>query len=79
MSCLACLRLADLRPVLFILNQFQEAAENYLKSTELDDTFVFSHIQYAVAEYKQQNTAKSMASFRRTLVAFPHRSEPHNY
>ncbi|KAK0452993.1 ADP/ATP carrier receptor [Desarmillaria tabescens] len=65
--------------VLFILNKFKEAADNYTKSTELDDKFVFSHIQLAVAEYKQDNLAKSMGQFRRTMVAFPQRSEPQNY
>ena len=61
------------------MNEFAEAAENYTKSTELDDKFVFSHIQLAVAQYKSGNLANSMATFRRTLKAFPHRSEPHNY
>lgn len=65
--------------VLFILNQFQEAAANYTKSTELDKSFVFSHIQYAVAEYKQGNNSHSMDVFRSTLKLFPHRSEPFNY
>jgi len=65
--------------VLFIMGQFPEAAENYTKSTELDDTFVFSHIQLAVAQYKSGNLANSMATFRRTLKAFPQRSEPPNY
>ncbi|TBU23389.1 ADP/ATP carrier receptor [Dichomitus squalens] len=65
--------------VLFIMNEFGEAAENYTKSTELDDKFVFSHIQLAVAQYKSGNLANSMATFRRTLKAFPDRSEPQNY
>ncbi|EIM84818.1 mitochondrial outer membrane translocase receptor TOM70 [Stereum hirsutum FP-91666 SS1] len=65
--------------VLFIMNQFPEAAENYTKSTTLDDTFVFSQIQLAVAQYKSGNLANSMATFRRTLKAFPQRSEPQNY
>ncbi|KAI0370674.1 TPR-like protein [Pilatotrama ljubarskyi] len=65
--------------VLFIMNEFGEAAENYTKSTELDDKFVFSHIQLAVAQYKSGNIANSMATFRRTLKAFPDRSEPQNY
>ena len=59
--------------------EFAEAAENYTKSTELDDKFVFSHIQLAVAQYKSDNLANSMATFRRTLKAFPDRSEPQNY
>ena len=65
--------------VLFIMNEFAEAAENYTKSTELDDKFVFSHIQLAVAQYKSGNLANSMATFRRTLKAFPDRSEPQTY
>ncbi|KAF8632464.1 hypothetical protein AX15_001866 [Amanita polypyramis BW_CC] len=65
--------------VLFIMNEFSEAAENYTKSMELDDNFVFSHIQLAVAQYKSDSLASSMATFRRTLKAFPQRSEPHNY
>ncbi|KAF9267115.1 ADP/ATP carrier receptor [Marasmius fiardii PR-910] len=65
--------------VLFIMNQFKDAAENYTKSTELDDTFVFSHIQLAVAQYKAEQLAASMAQFRRTMKAFPQRSEPLNY
>ena len=66
-------------PVLFIMNNFGGAAEDYTRSTELDDTFVFSHIQLAVAQYKMENLGKSMATFRATLRAFPDRSEPQNY
>jgi import receptor subunit TOM70 len=65
--------------VLFILNEFDKAAEDYTKSTELDETFVFSHIQLAVAQYKSGEVQKGMATFRRTLKAFPDRSEPQNY
>jgi len=65
--------------VLFIMNEFGEASENYAKSSELDEGFVFSHIQLAVAQYKMGELAKSMATFRRTLRMFPGRSEPFNY
>ncbi|KAG2346186.1 ADP/ATP carrier receptor [Suillus weaverae] len=65
--------------VLFITNEFKEAADNYTKSSELDDTFVFSHIQLAVALYKMGELARSMATFRRTMTNFPQRSEPQNY
>ncbi|THV05355.1 mitochondrial outer membrane translocase receptor TOM70 [Dendrothele bispora CBS 962.96] len=65
--------------VLFIMNQFEEAAQNYTKSTTLDDKFVFSHIQHAVAQYKSGNLASAMAQFRRTMKEFPQRSEPYNY
>jgi len=65
--------------VFFIISDFDAAARDYMKSTELDESFVFSHIQLAVAQYKSNNLAKSMATFRRTLTAFPERSEPSNY
>ncbi|KAH6904901.1 ADP/ATP carrier receptor [Coprinopsis sp. MPI-PUGE-AT-0042] len=65
--------------VLFIMSDFEKAAQDYTKSTELDDQFVFSHIQLAVAQYKAGNVANSMAQFRRTLAKFPQRSEPQNY
>lgn len=61
------------------MSKFDEAAVNYTKSTELDDTFVFSHIQLAVAQYKSGLLANAMAQFRRTMKAFPQRSEPLNY
>jgi import receptor subunit TOM70 len=63
----------------FIMNDFEKAAENYTKSTELDDNFVFSHIQLAVAQYKTGDVQKSMAKFRRTLAKFRDMSEPYNY
>ena len=65
--------------VLFIMGEFQRAADDYQKSTELDGDFVFSHIQLAVAQYKLGDIAKSMATFRRTMRQFPQRSEPQNY
>ncbi|EIW77983.1 ADP ATP carrier receptor [Coniophora puteana RWD-64-598 SS2] len=65
--------------VLFITNEFEQAAENYTKSTSLESNFVFSHIQLAVAQYKMGNVGKAMATFRSTLTAFPQRSEPQNY
>jgi import receptor subunit TOM70 len=63
----------------FIMRQFKEAEEDYAKSTSLDPTFVFSHIQLAVAQYKNEQLASSMATFRRTMKAFPDKSEPLNY
>ncbi|KAF9005200.1 ADP/ATP carrier receptor [Cyathus striatus] len=65
--------------VLYIMNDFEEAAANYNKSIELDDQFVFSFIQLAVALYRKGDTGKSTATFRKVLKAFPERSEPHNY
>lgn len=69
----------DMPTVLFIMSDFDKAAADYTKSTELDDQFVFSHIQLAVAQYKSGNIANSMAQFRRTMKSFPQRSEPQNY
>ncbi|KIN96739.1 hypothetical protein M404DRAFT_927158 [Pisolithus tinctorius Marx 270] len=63
----------------FITNDYSAAAENYTKSTSLDSTFVFSHIQLAVAQYKMGNVSNSMATFRRTMTAFPNRAEVCNY
>jgi import receptor subunit TOM70 len=65
--------------VYFIMNDFEKAAEYYTKSSELDDSFVFSHIQLAVAQYKMGDVQKSMAKFRRTLTKFRDMSEPYNY
>lgn len=65
--------------VLFIMQEFHKAAENYRKSFDLDPTFVFSHIQLAVALYKADELSESMSTFRKALKAFPQRSEPYNY
>ncbi|KAF9240837.1 mitochondrial outer membrane translocase receptor TOM70 [Melanogaster broomeanus] len=59
--------------VYFITNDFSSAATNYTKSTSLDSTFL------AVAQYKMGNIQNSMATFRRTLTAFPTRGEVCNY
>ena len=65
--------------VLFIMQEFRQAADNYRKSLELDPSFVFSHIQLAVAQYKADQLSDSMATFRKALKSFPQRSEPFNY
>jgi mitochondrial import receptor subunit TOM70 len=65
--------------VLFIVNEFGEAADNYTHSMQLDDQFVFSHIQLAVAQYKSGNVGNSMATFRKVLRTFLQRSEAYNY
>ena len=61
------------------MNQFERAADDYTKSTELDRDFVFSHIQLAVAQYKSGDLQEAMGTFRKALKAFPQRSEPYNY
>ncbi|KAJ3840794.1 hypothetical protein F5878DRAFT_640123 [Lentinula raphanica] len=64
---------------LVVVIKFDDASENYTKSTELDDQFGFSHIQLAVAHYEAENLIGAMAQFRRTMKSFPQRSEPLNY
>ena len=61
------------------MNEFGEAADNYTHSMQLDDQFVFSHIQLAIAQYKSGNVGNSMATFRKVLRTFPQRSEAYNY
>lgn len=63
----------------FIMQQFKEAEADYVKSSQLDPNFVFSHIQLAVAQYKTEQVGTAMATFRKTMKMFPSRSEPLNY
>lgn len=63
----------------FILGDFDAAIADYEKSTSLDDTFIFSQVQHAVANYKLGNIARSTAAFRRILKAFEDASEAYNY
>lgn len=63
----------------FILQDFSAAARDYQKSIELDATFVFSHIQLGVAQYKLGSTSASMSTFRRCLQKFPESAEVFNY
>ncbi|ORX40842.1 mitochondrial import receptor subunit tom40 [Kockovaella imperatae] len=65
--------------VYFIMQEFAKAITDYTKSTELDGSFIFTHVQHAVAQYKQGSVASSMAAFRRILKQFPDRGEPSNY
>lgn len=64
---------------MFIGAQYQEAVDLYTKSIGLDPSFIFGHIQLAVAQYKGGSKATSMATFRKTMKSFPDRSEPQNY
>ncbi|WWD07113.1 hypothetical protein V865_005210 [Kwoniella europaea PYCC6329] len=65
--------------VYFIMQEFDKAIADYNKSTALDGSFIFTHIQAAVAQYKQGNVGSSMAAFRRILKEFPDKGEPSNY
>lgn len=66
-------------PVYFLAEEFPNAQTDYEKSSELDDTFIFSHIQHAMCQYKLGNVGASTASFRKILRQFPDRSEAYNY
>ncbi|UZJ56957.1 hypothetical protein CBS101457_006277 [Exobasidium rhododendri] len=63
----------------FILGDFDLAIKDYLKSTELDDTFIFSQVQYAVALYKTGKIESSTKAFKDLLEDFEGASEAYNY
>ncbi|KAG9042909.1 TOM (translocase of outer membrane) complex component [Tulasnella sp. UAMH 9824] len=65
--------------VRFLMSDFDAASDDYNKSTALDDKFIFSHIQYAVAQYKKGEAETAKASFRKAMQLFPQSSEPLNY
>jgi mitochondrial import receptor subunit TOM70 len=46
---------------------------------DLDRDFIFSHIQLAVTQYKMGSTASAMATFKRTIKAFPKSPDAYNY
>ncbi|KAK5131674.1 hypothetical protein LTR08_000728 [Meristemomyces frigidus] len=63
----------------FILSEFSAAATDYQKSIDLDPSFIFSHIQLGVTQYKMGSIASSMATFRRCIKAFGDKSDVYNY
>jgi mitochondrial import receptor subunit TOM70 len=63
----------------FILGEFSEAAKDYQKSIDLDPSFIFSHIQLGVTQYKMGSVASSMATFRRTIKKFDKIPDVYNY
>lgn len=63
----------------FILGDYTLALKDYLKSTSLDDTFIFSQVQHAVAQYKLGEVDASTRSFARLLDRFASASEAYNY
>ncbi|KAI0024163.1 import receptor [Xylariomycetidae sp. FL0641] len=63
----------------FIHGEFQDAAKDYQKSIDLDHTFIFSHIQLGVTQYKMGSTASSMATFRRCIKNFNRVPDVYNY
>lgn len=63
----------------FILSEFGEAAKDYQKSIDLDSSFIFSHIQLGVTQYKMGSVASSMATFRRCVKNFSEVPDVYNY
>ncbi|POS86431.1 mitochondrial precursor protein-like protein import receptor tom70 [Erysiphe pulchra] len=63
----------------FILGEFADAAKDYQRSIDLDRTFIFSHIQLGVTQYKMGSIASSMATFRRCIKNFDKVPDAYNY
>ncbi|KAI0910025.1 mitochondrial import receptor subunit tom-70 [Ustulina deusta] len=63
----------------FIHGEWQNAAKDYQKSIDLDNTFIFSHIQLGVTQYKMGSVASSMATFRRCIKNFSRVADVYNY
>ncbi|KAG0309449.1 TOM (translocase of outer membrane) complex component [Dissophora globulifera] len=65
--------------VSFITGEYDNAAKDYVKSIELEPKFVFSHIQYGVAQYKLGNISEAMGIFKKALKDFPESGDVSNY
>ncbi|KAI8630008.1 mitochondrial precursor protein [Xylariaceae sp. FL1651] len=63
----------------FIHGEWQNAAKDYQKSIDLDNKFIFSHIQLGVTQYKMGSVASSMATFRRCIKNFNRVPDVYNY
>ena len=63
----------------FITGDYEAAGKDYIKSIELEPTFVFSHIQYGVSQYKLGNISDAMETFKKALIDFPESGEVNNY
>ncbi|KAF9924322.1 TOM (translocase of outer membrane) complex component [Modicella reniformis] len=65
--------------VWFIGGEYESAIKDYLKSIELEPTFVFSHIQLGVAQYKLGNVTEGLNIFKKALKEFPDSGDVNNY
>jgi import receptor subunit TOM70 len=63
----------------FVLGEFQAAAQDYQKSIDLDNDFVFSHIQLGVMQYKLGSVASGLATLKRCIKNFEHLPDPYIY
>ncbi|GAA5890826.1 hypothetical protein JCM6882_008827 [Rhodosporidiobolus microsporus] len=65
--------------VYFITGDYPKAIAEYRRSSELDPSFIFSHIQLAVAQYKSGAQEKALHQFRRLVEKHPESAEVWNY
>lgn len=63
----------------FILGEFAEAAKDYQRSIDIDRSFIYSHIQLGVTQYKMGSVASAMATFRRSVKNFEDVPDVYNY
>ncbi|SZF06235.1 unnamed protein product [Blumeria hordei] len=63
----------------FILGEYAEAAKDYQVSIDLDNDFIFSHIQLGVTQYKLGSIPSSMATFQRCTKNFEQVPDVYNY
>lgn len=62
-----------------VTEQHHLAIEDYRKSIELDPSFIFSHVQLAVAIFKTGDVARAMEMFEGYLLEHRECAEVHNY
>ena len=65
-----------------VTEQHHLSIEDYRRSIELDPSFIFSHVQLAVATYKNGEVPKAMDMFKEYLTVDGHETsspEVHNY
>ncbi|KAA1115856.1 TOM (translocase of outer membrane) complex component [Puccinia graminis f. sp. tritici] len=65
-----------------VTEQHHLSIEDYRRSIDLDPSFIFSHVQLAVATYKNGDVPKAMQMFKEYMVVDGHETsspEVHNY
>lgn len=65
--------------IAFLTQDFEAAIKDYKKSVELDPTFLFSHIQLAVSQYRHGSSSEALKIFNDLLAKFENSSDVHNY
>lgn len=64
---------------LILQEKVEYAIAEYKKAIELDDSFLFAHIQLGVSHYKNRDVASSMQVFERAIRKFKDNSVIYNY